>query len=117
QAIYSSMLTQFGQVADSRRFRVVTSHGSVSPVLWAVLIAGGALTIVFTYFFAVESLKAQALMTILVAVTISLNVMLVGLFSNPYRGNLRIQPSGFMYDQKMFQIVNKMEAVEEAEKR
>ncbi|MGH9547781.1 MAG: DUF4239 domain-containing protein, partial [Terriglobales bacterium] len=110
QALYSTMLTEMGQIADSRRFRIVTSSSSVSPVLWGVLIAGASLTITFTYFFAVESLQAQMLMTVLVAVTISLNVMLVGLFANPYRGDLRIQPVGFMYDRKMIELTSKMEA-------
>jgi hypothetical protein len=104
QAIYGCMLSQMAQMADSRRFRVVTGAGSVSPVLWAVLIAGGALTVMFTYFFTVESVKAHSLMTVFVTVCISLNVMLVGLFANPYRGDMRIQPAGFLYDQKMFQI-------------
>lgn len=106
QACYGSMLTQIGQVADSRRFRVVTGRGSVSPVLWGVLIAGGILTVAFTYFFGVEDLKAHLLMTALVAATIALNVMLVALFSNPYKGDLRIQPEGFIYDQNMMKLLH-----------
>jgi hypothetical protein len=101
QACYSTMLSTLGQLADARRFRVVSTRGGISSVLWGVLIAGGVSTVLFTYFFGVQNIYAHIAMTTLVALCLSLNVMLVVLFSNPYRGDLRIQPSGFSYDQKM----------------
>jgi len=98
QACYSVMLTDLQQLGDSRRFRVVTTRGGVSPILWAVLIVGCISTVLFTYFFGVKNVKTQILMTALVSVCLSLNVLLVALFSNPYRGDLRISPDGFLYD-------------------
>ncbi len=105
QACYSSMLTALGQLADARRFRVVSTRGGISQILWGVLIAGGICTVIFTYFFGVENAVAHVAMTTLVAFCLSLNVMLVALFSNPYRGDLKIQPDGFRYDQKMIQTL------------
>ncbi len=107
QACYSSMLSTLGQLADARRFRVVTTRGGISPVLWGVLIAGGISTVVFTYFFGVKNVFAHVAMTALVALCLSLNVMLVVLFSNPYKGDLKIQPDGFRYDQKMIETMIK----------
>lgn len=101
QACYSTMLTTLGQLADARRFRVVSTRGGISPVLWLVLIAGGVATVLFTYFFGVSNVFAHSMMTALVALCLSLNVMLVVLFSNPYKGDLKIQPDGFRYDQKI----------------
>jgi len=110
QACYSSMLTTVGQLADARRFRVVSTRGGISQILWGVLIAGGICTVLFTYFFGVENAYAHVAMTALVALCLSLNVMLVVLFSNPYRGDLRIQPDGFRYDQKMIHALLKERA-------
>jgi hypothetical protein len=63
-----------------------------------VLIVGCISTVLFTYFFGVKNVKTQVLMTALVSVCLSLNVLLVALFSNPYRGDLRIGADGFRYD-------------------
>lgn len=104
-ACYGSMLTTAGQLADSRRFRVVTTRGGVSPVLWGVLIVGGISTVAFTYFFGVKNVRAQVIMTALVSLCLSLNVLLVALFSNPYKGDIKIRPDGFRYDKKMMEKV------------
>ncbi len=109
-ACYSSMLTTLGQLADARRFRVVSTRGGISEILWGVLIVGGICTVLFTYFFGVENAFAHVAMTALVSLCLSLNMMLVVLFSNPYRGDLKIQPDGFRYDQKMIQTFQKERA-------
>jgi hypothetical protein len=89
-------------LADSRRFRIVASVSSVPGVLWVVLVAGGVLIVMFSYFFSVASMKAQVIMTSMFVTCLSLNVLLVVLYSNPYRGDLRIQPQGFLYDAHFF---------------
>jgi len=107
QACYSTMLSTLGEMADARRYRVVSTRGGTSEILWGVLIAGGICTVLFTYFFGVENAVAHIAMTTLVSLCLSLNVMLVVLFSNPYRGDMRIQPEGFKHDQRMMQTLLK----------
>ena len=107
QACYGTMLTTLGQLADARRFRVVSTRGGISHVLWGVLIVGGICTVLFTYFFGVENAYAHIAMMALLSLCLSLNVMLVVLFSNPYRGDLKIEPDGFRYDQKIMQTMLK----------
>lgn len=107
QACYGSMLTTLGELADARRYRVVSTRGGISQILWGVLIAGGICTVLFTYFFGVENAVAHIAMTVLVSLCLSLNVMLVVLFSNPYRGDLKVHPDGFLYDQKMIKTLIK----------
>ncbi|MBS1956539.1 MAG: DUF4239 domain-containing protein [Cyanobacteria bacterium SZAS-4] len=113
-ACYSTALTTLGQLADARRFRVVSTRGGISEILWGVLIVGGICTVLFTYFFGVENAIAHIAMTALVSLCLSLNVMLVVLFSNPYRGDLKIQPDGFRYDQRMIQTLLKERAERKA---
>jgi hypothetical protein len=103
QASYQQALATLTQIADSRRFRIISARSNISPVLWGVLLSGGILTILFTYFFGLESLRSHIIMTSMLTVCISLNVLLVVLYSNPYRGDLQVQPSGFKYDQHAFQ--------------
>lgn len=103
QALYSAAVQVLGQLSDSRRYRMVTGSSGLSPVLWTVLVGGGFLTIVFTYFFGVQSLRAQMLMTGIVVMALALNVLLVLLFGNPYRGQLKIEPRGFKFDKVMME--------------
>jgi Protein of unknown function (DUF4239) len=102
QQSYQQAIAEMVQLGDSRRFRITNSSGGVPPVLWIVLVAGGILTVMFTYFFGVASQKAHIIMISMLVLCLSLNVLLVVLYSNPYRGDLRVQPQGFMYDAQAF---------------
>jgi len=88
-------------ISDARRYRLQVSKTGMPPVFWGVLIAGGVLTIVFTYLFEVEEKRSHIFMTSLVVLALSLNFLLVVLFSNPYKGHMRIASTPYQYDQKV----------------
>lgn len=92
---YSTMLSNIQELSEARKYRMVAARGGLSPVLWSVLIAGGAMIILFTYFFFVESFVAQAIMTAFVAIFLSLNVYLIYICQNPYRPELGAKEAGF----------------------
>ncbi len=96
QAIYASMLTAAGDLWNARRIR--TSHGvNVVPTLeWVVLICGGIITVVFTYFFRLQRWAAQVAMTGMVSTVIALNLDLVLMFGYPYSGDLKVSSEGFV---------------------
>ncbi len=98
QQCYEKYLDNIEQLADGRRYRLQITNSGFPGVLWGVLIGGGALTVLFTYLFEVEDVRAQVLMTALVALALSLNVLLVALFNNPYKGFMRISSYAFKYD-------------------
>lgn len=102
--IYPELLTAAKEMNDYRRSRLVTSRSRVSPILWVVLITGAASTIIFTYTFGVKSLKSQIFMTSLVAITLSLNLYLWSIYSNPFYGLLRVAPEAFIMDLEHFQF-------------
>jgi hypothetical protein len=94
---YSTILGNIEELSAARKYRMVAAKGGLSPVLWAVLIAGGVMIVLFTYFFFVESFLAQAIMTMFVAVFLSLNVYLIFICQNPYRPELGAKNAGFGY--------------------
>lgn len=98
---YQNILDEMQDLSDGRRYRLQKAKAGMPEVMWGVLIAGGTLTVLFTYMFEVEDAKAQILMTALVALALSLNVLLVALFSNPYKGYMRISAYPFKYDRKV----------------
>lgn len=103
KAVYPLLLQEACQVWDNRRARTNFAQYGIPNVEWFVLILGGVVTVVFTYFFGIESLAAQILMTTMVSLLISLNVYLVVLFGSPFSGDLQVSADALKLDQKIFE--------------
>jgi hypothetical protein len=71
-----------------------------------VLFAGGLTTVAFTYFFVVENLKVQVLMTSLVTIAICLNLFLLASYDDPFSGDVMVKPTPFEYDRKSFHMIS-----------
>lgn len=97
-------LDRVSELGDSRRSRLITSSHGVSTELWTVLIIGGILTLGFSYFLGLSSLIGQALMTVVIASTLALNVYLVFLFGYPLSGAYCVEPEGFIVDRIIFKL-------------
>jgi len=92
-AVVSEMLRQVDVVTQSRRARLIASEGTVPNLLWLVLLGGAVVTIGFTYFFGAESLRAQALMTALLAILIFSELLVIVGIDRPFSGTVRIGPN------------------------
>lgn len=103
ESAFSNILSTMAQLSDARRFRMVASHNGLSPILWVVLIIGEVLIVWFTYFFFVENVKAQVIMTSFVVVFLSMNLLLVFLYDNPYRSELGARNAGVTFHPEWFQ--------------
>ena len=93
--LYQLSLARLADLSDARRMRLLYARGKVPGVLWALLILGGAATVLFTYLFRLEHVRAQAIMTGIVAGLISFILFLVMDFDQPFDGAVRIQPEIF----------------------
>lgn len=102
QNVHQQLVSEICNMTESHRTRLVAARHGVAPVLWMVLIVGGVFTVLFTYFFGVESVKAQIIMTTLVSLTLALNVFLVFVFGNPFSGDLAVRPDAFKLDLLIF---------------
>jgi Na+/melibiose symporter-like transporter len=109
--LHDKLLDQLSQLSDNRRIRIVSAAHGVAPAMWFILIVGGAFTVVFTYFFAVQNLKVQLLMTTLVSLTLALNVLLVFLYGSPFTGELAVKPDAFKLDLLIFQAYNQQKSL------
>ncbi len=99
---FSNVLSTMAQLSDARRFRMVATRNGLSPILWAVLVIGEVLIVWFTYFFFVENIKAQTIMTSFVVIFLSLNLLLVFLYDNPYRSELGARNAGVTFHPEWF---------------
>jgi len=109
QNIHQQLVSEICSMTQNHRIRVISSIKGVAPVMWFVLITGGVFTVIFTYFFGVADTRIQALMTMLVAVTLSLNVYLVYVFGNPMATDFGIKPGPFQLDLMIFSSFDKGE--------
>lgn len=98
----SSMLESLKTAGDARHTRLLAAQPVYDPSIWVVLGVGAVITIVFTYFFGIENLKVQALMTALVTVVVTLNLVVVALFSSPFSGDVKVPPRAFQADLDYF---------------
>ena len=103
QNLHQQLVSEICSMTQNHRTRVISSTHGVAPIMWLVLIVGGIFTTIFTYFFGVENIRVQSLMTVLVSVTLSLNVYLVYVFGNPMATELGVKPGPFQLDLLIFE--------------
>ncbi|NOJ27499.1 MAG: hypothetical protein DA330_05765 [Nitrososphaera sp.] len=104
QYIYPALLEAAEQMNDCRRIRLVTCRTMVPPILWIIILTGGASTIIFTYSFGTSNRKGQMFMTAACATILSLNIYLWSIYSNPFFGLLKVTPEAFKMDLEHFQF-------------
>jgi hypothetical protein len=84
------------QFWNGRRTRLLLAEDSGLPALvWVVLIVGGAITVVFTYFFKIGRFGLQVAMTAMLSTIIALNLYLILMFASPFSGTIQVGPGGF----------------------
>ena len=94
-SLYAEGLRRLNDLTDGRRIRLLANQSNLPGTMWGLLIGGGLITVVFTYFFSAPSLRAQAAMTMLYAASLAFVIFLIVLLDYPFRGDLRVQPNSF----------------------
>ncbi len=102
QDLHTVMLTSVDQLGDSRRYRLFVGNAGIPATLWCALIVGSLVTLAFTFFFGSEKFKLQVIMNLLIALTLSTNIVVIYLLSNPYQGEFKIEPIGMRRVGKAF---------------
>ena len=99
---YQSCLSAMQDLSDARTYRTSFGNHTLPPIVWWMLVIGGALIVVFTYMFFVQTLATQLLITSCVAGIIALNLFLVNTFEHPYRRDLNLQSQTFSFNPNIF---------------
>jgi hypothetical protein len=91
-ALYQESLTHLNALSASRRLRLYASRDDLPMVVQVLLWGGGLITIAFTYFFGVKSVRSQALMTAALAGVVAFILFLIIALDNPFHGYVRASP-------------------------
>ncbi|MGA8610371.1 MAG: hypothetical protein WB760_01385 [Xanthobacteraceae bacterium] len=92
-AVLAEILHQVDQLTQARRVRLVQAEGVVPGVVWLILFGGAVVTLGFTFFFGAESLRAQTLMTALLAILMLSELFIIVAIDRPFTGSVRVEPS------------------------
>ncbi len=92
-AVGVELLRELGSITEARRGRLYVARGVVSPALWSMLICGALVTVGFTYFFAMENLRAQTAMTGALAFIIFLGLFVIISYDHPFTGAVSVEAS------------------------
>ena len=88
--LYAESLHCLNNLAQYRRLRIFAGNNTVPPVIWLVLLAGGLMTVLYTYFFGMKNIKAQYLITASLTVTITLILFLIYVLDHPFTGTSKV---------------------------
>ncbi len=95
QAFFEESVGKLNQLDDFRTMRLMDSRSGINSLLWFVLVGGGVVVIVFTFFFGVENFNAQLITTVLLTVLISLFLFTILSMDYPFTGDISISPAAF----------------------
>ncbi|HEX4042790.1 MAG TPA: DUF4239 domain-containing protein [Xanthobacteraceae bacterium] len=91
--VLSELLHQLDVMTQARRARLTAAQGTVPAVIWLLLFVGAAVTIVFTLFFGTQNLRAQIVMTGLLAFLIFAELLIVVAIDRPFTGSVMVEPT------------------------
>jgi Protein of unknown function (DUF4239) len=92
-AMLAELLSQLDRVTEARRERLSLAEGVFPGVIWLVLFVGAAMTLGFTFFFGLQNLRAQALMTGMLALVIYLVLFVALTIDHAFTGPVSVPPT------------------------
>jgi hypothetical protein len=91
------LMEELRGLTQYRRIRAMQNREALPGILWAVLIAGGIITVAASCFFGVPSFRFHLLQVLVLSFLISLVLVAIADIDKPYQGPVRVQPEGFHY--------------------
>jgi hypothetical protein len=91
-ALISEIFYQLDVMTQARRARLIAAEGAVPNIIWMVLFAGAIVTVTFTFFFGTFNLRAQTLMTGLLALLIFSELLIIVAIDRPFTGSVKVEP-------------------------
>lgn len=92
QAVGIEIMKELGVITEARRSRLHLAMGVVPSPLWLMLVFGALLTIGFTYFFGMENLRPQVVMTGALASIVFLGIFVIVSYDHPFTGDVSVEP-------------------------
>jgi len=89
-------LEQIDELADARRDRIFTTGSGLAGLVWAVVTAGGAITVGLGLFFGLPSWRGHLLMVDMLSLSIALVFVLIIAMDRPFVGESGVTAKPFL---------------------
>ncbi len=95
QALYSRGLTLAFDIEDQREIRLLHSRQDSHRLLWYVLVVGGVITVLHSFFLGSRVVWLQALSVAALTTVIVLVLLATYQLQAPFAGSVRVEPEAF----------------------
>jgi Protein of unknown function (DUF4239) len=93
--LHSLLLHTIERLWDARQERLLAAQPTIPDIVWFVLIVGGALTVAFGSFIGAPSVRMQLAMSVVLAASGALVLIMILALSNPFRRDFRVSAAPF----------------------
>lgn len=100
EVIQAELLRTLNELYSARASRLSAVEGHIPEVVWSIIFIGGAITVGFTYLFGFHDLRMHVVMTMAVAASLALVVVLIMALDWPFRGEVSITPNAYLKTQQ-----------------
>jgi hypothetical protein len=91
------LMEELRLLTQHRRVRIMDSREALPGILWAVLIAGGIITVASSCFFGVPSFRFHLLQVLMLSFLVALVLVAIADIDQPYQGAVKVAPQGFEF--------------------
>jgi hypothetical protein len=91
------LMEELRGLTQYRRIRAMQVREALPAILWAVLIAGGIITVISACFFGVPNFRFHLLQVLMLSFLIALVLVAIADIDQPYQGAVRVAPQGFQF--------------------
>ncbi len=95
QQLLGESMSTLRNLTEHRRIRLTQGREKLPAILWAVLIAGGVITITAACFFGVSNFRFHLLQVIVLSFLISLILVAIADIDRPYQGDVKVSSASF----------------------
>jgi len=101
--LYMESLRRLNNLAEYRRLRIFAGNDTVPPMMWLIMLVGGVIMVLYTYFFGVRNIRAQYGMTSALTIMISLILFVVYVLDHPFTGSGRVSAKPYSEAMELMQ--------------
>jgi Protein of unknown function (DUF4239) len=95
-SIKTEIFVQLDAITQARHVRITAAEGAVPTPVWSIVFICAFLVIGFTFFFGTKNLRAQTLMTGLLAFLIFSELVIVIALDKPFAGGIKEEPTALV---------------------
>jgi hypothetical protein len=95
QIISAEVFTAYNSLIDARRARLQAVDTALPAQLWVVIIIGGGIMVLMSYFIYMPSLRTHVLMNAIFSTLLGLMIFLIASLDNPFRGEVSVSSDAY----------------------